>query len=76
MFTAFLVLFPLGIFLPAFFKWIGDWWFRVHVLNQVLTVLVVYSAFIIIIEWTASQQLGHFRAPHQRYLGSLLTTQH
>jgi hypothetical protein len=66
MFAAFLVFFPLGIFLPAFFKWIGGSWFRIHVVNQVLTVLLVYSSFIVIIEWTASQQLSHFRAPHQR----------
>jgi hypothetical protein len=66
MFVAFFVLFPIGIFIAAYLKPIGVWWFRLHVLIQIIAILVAYAGFITIVQWTSKQQLEHFRATHQR----------
>lgn len=64
MFMAWGIFIPIGVFLAAFGKGLGVWWFRLHVFCQVTAFLLTISAFGVIIGYVQNQGSNHFSEAH------------
>lgn len=61
---AFLILFPIGVALPAFGRKLGNLWFTLHVVIQISALFFMAMAFMIILVFSTQLDKGHFRNGH------------